>query len=110
MIKIWLLITMLSVQGWPSVKTTSEVWFSEEECQMKRVKNERELEKAALQYKPYLISTYAFELAQQFSEFYEKCKVINAKDEESKLALVKAFTIVLEKALYLLGIEVPDKM
>ena len=40
---------MLSVQGWPSVKTTSEVWFSEEECQMKRVKNERELEKAALQ-------------------------------------------------------------
>ena len=49
MIKIWLLITMLSVQGWPSVKTTSEVWFSEEECQMKRVKDERELEKAALQ-------------------------------------------------------------
>lgn len=68
------------------------------------------VEKAALEYKPHLISTYSFELAQQFSEFYEKCKVINAKNEESKLALVKAFIIVLEKALYLLGIKVPNKM
>jgi len=49
MIKIWLLVTMLSVPGWPSVKTTQEVWFSEESCNSRKIENEVRLGDIALQ-------------------------------------------------------------
>lgn len=49
MIKAWLLITMISVQGWPSVKTTSEVHFSEPACEARRIHNENMLTDIALE-------------------------------------------------------------
>jgi len=37
MIKIWLLISMISMPGMPSVKHTAELWFDEAKCEARRI-------------------------------------------------------------------------
>ena len=39
---------MISVQGWPSVKTTTTVFFNPQDCEAQRIINENELSEAAL--------------------------------------------------------------
>ena len=46
MIKIWLLISMISMPGMPSVKHTAELWFDETKCEVRRVNIENDLESA----------------------------------------------------------------
>lgn len=70
------------------------------------------VEKAGKNYSPNLICNYLFKLAQTFNNFYESVPVLkaNLEAQESRLALVKATTQVIENGLKLLGIEVPEKM
>ena len=37
MIKIWLLISMISMPGMPSVKHTAELYFDQKKCEARRV-------------------------------------------------------------------------
>jgi len=37
MIKIWLLISMISMPGMPSVKHTAELYFDQEKCEARRI-------------------------------------------------------------------------
>ncbi len=55
---------------------------------------------------------YLFELAQEFSGFYEACPILKAEDDEkeSRLALAALTLTVLEQGLALLGIRVPAHM
>jgi len=59
---------------------------------------------------PSLIATYSCQLAQIFNEFYQNCPVVGSNNQEFKISLVKAFMQTMENALWLLGIEVIDKM
>ncbi len=59
---------------------------------------------------PSLISNYCFELASNFNEFYSFCPVINSEKEEFRLKIVQEFRKILSKCLYLLGIEVMERM
>ena len=70
------------------------------------------VEKAGMQYAPSMVAGYAFELANSFSSFYEKCPVLNAEADlkTARLKLVQAFAQVLKNALYLLGIEEVEVM
>jgi len=70
------------------------------------------IEQAAEQYSPHLIANYSYKLAQKFSTFYSKHRVIgaSAKEEKARLVLVKAFYETLKKALNLLGMEEVDVM
>ena len=61
-------------------------------------------------FSPNLIANYAFELAQNFNEFYHACPVIGSENEDFRLCLVDASSQVLKNALSLLGIEVIEKM
>jgi len=65
---------------------------------------------AAEKYNPALIAHYSYELAQIFNTFYHECPVLNSENEEFRLALVKAFAIVMKISLNLLGIETIDEM
>jgi len=47
MIKIWLLISMLSVPGMPTVKHNAELWFDQDKCEARRVVIENDLHNAA---------------------------------------------------------------
>lgn len=82
---------------------------------------ERRLNKKIVQYgevirgavaekAPYKICTYLYELAQEFSRFYENVKVVGSEQEEEKAEIVRAYLNVIEHGLGLLGIEVPEEM
>ncbi|HQJ32602.1 MAG TPA: arginine--tRNA ligase [Anaerolineaceae bacterium] len=70
------------------------------------------VQKAAVEFKPLLIATYAFELAQAFNDFYTQCPVLSAEGSIrlSRLVLVQAAKIALENGLSLLGIQSPQVM
>ncbi len=61
---------------------------------------------------PHVMCTYLFELAGNFSSFYEACPILNAEDEVKqsrlKLALLTAKSI--KQGLALLGIETLERM
>jgi arginyl-tRNA synthetase len=71
------------------------------------------LASTAAGYAPNELADFAFALAQAFSRFYSECPVIAAEDADgraSRLALCALTRHVLARALFLLGIEVPERM
>ncbi len=67
---------------------------------------------SGLNLNPSQLCTYLYNLAQRFNTFYKKHSVMRAKENEKslRLAITAATLQVIEKCLYLLGIEVPEKM
>ena len=63
-------------------------------------------------YRPNLLATYLYELAQSFHSFYEQCPVLSTegKTRNTRLALCESTSRVLKHGLELLGIYPPDKM
>ncbi|HUD40208.1 MAG TPA: arginine--tRNA ligase [Streptosporangiaceae bacterium] len=62
---------------------------------------------------PHKLATFLFELASDFTAFYEQCPVLKATDpavRRSRLALAALTLAVLSAGLGLLGIPVPDRM
>ena len=59
---------------------------------------------------PYKLCTYLYELAQEFSRFYEKVRVVGGGHEEVLEKYVKAYVGVMGQGLRLLGIEIPEEM
>ena len=71
------------------------------------------LERAAALRAPNVLAEYAYEVANDFSKFYEKCHILNEPDHDrqaSWLALVDVTLAVTTRMLDLLGIEIPDRM
>lgn len=68
-------------------------------------------EKAGSNFAPHFIANYLFELARDFSNFYEKNRILDAEvNKELKIKLTKSVANVLKWGLELLGIEVMDKL
>ena len=68
---------------------------------------------AAGEYRPLVVATYAYELANAFHSFYHSVPVLQAETETVKLArtrLVAAARQVLANALHLLVIQAPEVM
>ena len=64
-------------------------------------------------YSPHRLCTYLFDLAQDFTGFYEHCPVLKADDEatkQSRLTLCDTTARVLAQGLDLLGIVAPERM
>jgi arginyl-tRNA synthetase len=62
---------------------------------------------------PHRLCTYLYELASDFTDFYEHCPVLRAPDagtRASRLALSDVTARVLAQGLQLLGIDAPDQM
>jgi arginyl-tRNA synthetase len=62
---------------------------------------------------PAHVARYAFQLAQAFSNFYEKYNAINEENREKKVFLLwmmDFFRRQLERTAAVLGIEVPEYM
>ena len=82
---------------------------------------EKNLIKKIMQYKevmgeavselaPSKLCTYLYEVAQEFSRFYENVQVVGSEFEVERGAIVLAYLKVLTHGLNILGIEVPEKM
>jgi arginyl-tRNA synthetase len=63
-------------------------------------------------YAPHRLCTYLFDLAQDFTAFYEHCPVMRADEpvRTSRLALCDVTARTLAHALGLLGIDAPQAM
>ena len=71
------------------------------------------LEAVAGEYRPNFLCNYLFELAGQFTGFYENCPVLKAEDpatRTSRLALCDLTARVLKLGLETLGIETVEQM
>ncbi len=82
---------------------------------------ERALSKKIIQYQdviaeavnemaPYKICNYLYELAQEFSRFYERVRVVGSDRAQELQKLVEGYRLVMEHGLGVLGIEAPDAM
>ena len=72
-----------------------------------------EVAEAAERRAPHRITNYAMELAQEFTSFYESCRVLGVTPEavESlRVALSAATQTTIARALELLGVSAPDSM
>lgn len=71
-----------------------------------------EISKSAREYKPSSLAAFAYELAKAFNDFYNQCQVLKVDGDlrDSRLALVQATKVCLEKTLNLLGIQAPQVM
>lgn len=70
------------------------------------------LEMAAVELDPTLVTTYAYELAQRFTDFYENIPVLKAPEHERpfRIWLVALSRAVLADALGVLGLPAPERM
>lgn len=82
---------------------------------------ERNLAKKILEYKdtlqeavhemaPHKLANYLYELAQEFSRFYEHCPVIGSDQEVERLKLIQAYFNTMQHGLDILGINIPEEM
>ncbi len=74
---------------------------------------EEAVQSVAREGQPHIMCGYLFELAGQFSSFYEACPVLNATDDaikQSRLKLAALTAKTIKQGLELLGIETLDRM
>lgn len=71
-----------------------------------------EIQRAAGDYKPLIIANYAYELARDFTTFYQKCPVLDAGEATRafRLQLTEACRQTLANSLRLLAIAAPEVM
>ncbi len=83
--------------------------------------SERALIKKLLEYRsvladsvaemaPHKVANYLYELAQDFSRFYENCQVSGSSEEKERLKIVKVYLDTMTHGLNILGIEIPEEM
>jgi arginyl-tRNA synthetase len=72
----------------------------------------REVQRAALTYRPLDIATLAYDLARAFNDFYNQCPVLQAEPgvRAFRLRLVAAARQAIANSLALLGIPAPEAM
>ena len=70
------------------------------------------VEVAAINLAPHSLPHYAQELATEFHNFYEQCRIISADSSltAARLKLVEAVQIVLARTLRLMGMSTPEQM
>ena len=99
----------------PEINTVKYEYLKDAEAinVIKTISNFKEtLVRAMQKNEPSILTKYIIELAENYSNFYNNNQII-CEDKEiqnSRLYLTYMTKIVLEKALNILGIEVPDKM
>ena len=71
------------------------------------------VERAGAELSPSTSANYLIELAANFKSFYASGQIIDMSDRNAslyKVALTEAFALAMRNGLYLLGIDVPEKM
>lgn len=68
------------------------------------------LDEAVEEMAPHKLANYLYEVAQDFSRFYENCPVVGSVEEAERIKLVKVYYNVMKHGLNILGIEIPEEM
>jgi arginyl-tRNA synthetase len=68
---------------------------------------------AAREYSPALIANYCYELAKEYNQFYHDFSILGEENpavRNFRLSLSKLTSDILFKGMWLLGIEMPQRM
>ena len=86
--------------------------FAETEKNLiKKIVQYREvLAEAVAEMAPHKICAYLYELAQEFSRFYENCPVVGDENEFGRAKITVSYAKTMLHGLNILGIEVPEEM
>jgi len=71
------------------------------------------IEEAANGYAPSIIANYVYELAKAYNKFYSEVSIFNESDQDAlafRIGFSQIVAETIEKAMNLLGVEVPEKM
>ena len=68
------------------------------------------LQEATAEMAPHKVANYLYELAQEFSRFYENCQVTGCDKELERLKIVRTYLRVMTHGLDILGINIPEEM
>ena len=68
------------------------------------------LAEAVREMAPHKVANFLYELAQEFSRFYENCPVAGSEQETERAELVAKYLQVMTHGLNILGIEIPEEM
>lgn len=69
------------------------------------------IKRACEQLDPSQVAKYVVDLAQAFNKYYGEVKILeDSEEQQARLALVYAVTVVLKEGLHLLGVEAPEEM
>src|SRR3989338_8503676 len=96
-----------------TIYTIPENISSEEKQLLLKISEFPEVTRHAVEsYDPSKISKYLFELAQNFNTFYRACPVMQEEGDirNFRVALISCVLTVMERGLYLLGIETVEEM
>ena len=104
------IIGNLLKDGVSSQKESWELTDRERELIKKIIAYPNELKDTIRELSPNKLCTYLYELAQEFSRFYETTKVAGSEYEYERGQIVLAYLKLLTHGLGLLGIEVPERM
>ena len=93
-------------------KSSQKITFEESERELikKLLSYTDVLNESVTEMAPHKIANYAYELAQDFSRFYENCPVVGSEEESKRLKLVKIYLDTMTHALNILDIEIPEEM
>jgi len=97
-----------------NIKRNIGMLKEEKELELIKLLNEfpESVRSSAESMHPHVIAGFATRLAIAFNDFYECVPVLKANEDvkNARLVLVEAVRTVLKNALYLLGMEAPEKM
>ena len=71
------------------------------------------VKEAADSLSPALIANYCYDLSKEFNQYYHDTPILKEADQSvlaMRLSLISTVAVVLEKAMGLLGIQLPDRM
>lgn len=73
---------------------------------------EEMLIRSANRYEPHHITRFVLDVCQAFNKFYHDNPILSAEEDKKRayLSLVKVTKIVIQNALWILGMEAPEKM
>jgi arginyl-tRNA synthetase len=94
----------------PAAAATAPLHPSEKALIKRLLEFPDEIDTAVERRAPHRLTTYAQDVAQDFSAFYRDCKVVGTPEEAFRLALCAETRRVIEKSLELLGVSAPEEM
>jgi arginyl-tRNA synthetase len=97
----------------PSIKGVTSLEPAEREVIFKINQYTTKLQEAGREYSPAIIANYVYELAKEYNQFYQAIPIFNESDPmklKFRIAFSQVTAATIEKAMSLLGIQVPDKM
>ena len=68
---------------------------------------------AGKNYSPALIANYVYDLAKEFNQFYHDYSILREEDAQVRvfrLKLARTVGQIIKRAVWLLGMEVPERM